>query len=371
MIADELINKIYAVTGNSDAWSSLLDDLSILTDSFGSALSVERNNEIVGWRVSNSLKKTLEGQIEKHLNTRLAVINNRMREKNTPEFLADHYLFTEEEWLNTPFMMEYGTPNNFNHAVGTYIDLAQGDKILIFSLREKNKPIYSDEVVANLNLIRPHLARAAMLTATWGQKKIEAVTHIIQEFATNTLLVNKEGVILSGNKSNNIFGDYLSVLNSNKIIFSSKTTNGDLAAILAEVSKLKSAKSIPIRSSTYKPAILHIIPVDSIYRDLFDHNSSSAHLFDTTNLVLVLMPITQNTDISDSIIRNLFDLTPTEAKITAKISTGVTPEKIADDFKISKETVRTHLKNIFSKTGVNRQSQLVALVSGIPQISAN
>mgnify|MGYP003704930333 CR=1 FL=1 len=54
---DELINKIYAVTSNSDAWSSLLDDLSSLTDSFGSALSVERNNEIVGWRVSNSLKK--------------------------------------------------------------------------------------------------------------------------------------------------------------------------------------------------------------------------------------------------------------------------------------------------------------------------
>ena len=371
MIADELINKIYAVTSNSDAWSSLLDDLSSLTDSFGSALSVERNNEIVGWRVSNSLKKTLEGQIEKHLNTRLAVINNRMRAKNTPEFLADHYLFEEEEWLNTPFMTEYGIANNLKHAVGTYIDLAQGDKILIFSLRENHKPKYSDKIIENLNLIRPHLARAAMLTATWGQRKIEAVTDTIQEFAPNTLLVDREGIILSGNKSNNIFGDYFTILNKNKIIFPSINNNDDLASILSEVSKNKNAKSIPIRSSNYKPAILHIIPVDSIYKDLFDHNSSSVHLFDTTNLVLVLIPITQNIDISDSIIRNLFDLTPTEAKITAKISTGIPLEKIADDFKISKETVKTHLKNIFLKTGVNRQSQLVALVSGIPQISAH
>ena len=85
---------------------------------------------------------------------------------------------------------------------------------------------------------------------------------------------------------------------------------------------------------------------------------------------MILTPVAKNTETSSSIIRGLFDLTATEAKITSKISDGTTIDQIAEVMKVSKETVRTHLKNIFSKTGVNRQSQLVALIAGIGSIGS-
>jgi DNA-binding CsgD family transcriptional regulator len=62
----------------------------------------------------------------------------------------------------------------------------------------------------------------------------------------------------------------------------------------------------------------------------------------------------------------LFDLTPAEARLTEALATGSTLRQHADAERISFETARTHLKRVFDKTGVHRQSDLVALVQKSP-----
>jgi DNA-binding CsgD family transcriptional regulator len=57
-----------------------------------------------------------------------------------------------------------------------------------------------------------------------------------------------------------------------------------------------------------------------------------------------------------------FGLTPKEAAIATHLAEGRTIQAAADDEAISQSTARCHLEQIFRKTGVKRQGELVAIL---------
>jgi len=58
----------------------------------------------------------------------------------------------------------------------------------------------------------------------------------------------------------------------------------------------------------------------------------------------------------------LFGLTPTEAQVTQALVGGRQRAEVARDLGISQTTVAFHLRNIFEKTGTNRQAELLGRV---------
>lgn len=70
----------------------------------------------------------------------------------------------------------------------------------------------------------------------------------------------------------------------------------------------------------------------------------------------------RRSEASHEIIRNLFDLTPAEAALAILLANGMTLEEASEDLNIRKNTARAHLRSIFSKTGVTRQTMLVRLI---------
>jgi DNA-binding CsgD family transcriptional regulator len=61
-------------------------------------------------------------------------------------------------------------------------------------------------------------------------------------------------------------------------------------------------------------------------------------------------------------LQTLFSLTPAEAKVTSLLVQGRSMEQIAAWLAVSLETVRTHIRRVFSKTATTRQGELIALV---------
>lgn len=62
------------------------------------------------------------------------------------------------------------------------------------------------------------------------------------------------------------------------------------------------------------------------------------------------------------LLEQLFALTPREARIASAIVSGVRADDVASQMRIAKNTVRTHLKNIYAKTGVRTQAELVRAI---------
>ncbi len=67
-------------------------------------------------------------------------------------------------------------------------------------------------------------------------------------------------------------------------------------------------------------------------------------------------------EISAESLITTFDLTPAEAQVAKALAQGSTLQQIASEFEVSRTTVAYHVRNIFSKTGTNRQAELVVTI---------
>jgi DNA-binding CsgD family transcriptional regulator len=65
---------------------------------------------------------------------------------------------------------------------------------------------------------------------------------------------------------------------------------------------------------------------------------------------------------SEEGLRALFDLTPAEAKLVVALCSGETLMSYADATETTLNTVKTHLKRVFDKTGETRQPDLIRRV---------
>jgi DNA-binding CsgD family transcriptional regulator len=115
-------------------------------------------------------------------------------------------------------------------------------------------------------------------------------------------------------------------------------------------------QSFPVSDDAGSPvAIAHVLPVTGDARDLFARSST----------VLVIMPVDAGRAPSAGLLRALFDLTTGEARVALALADGRTIGEAAQELGISRETARTHLRSIFAKTGVSRQSGLMRKMSGV------
>ena len=119
---------------------------------------------------------------------------------------------------------------------------------------------------------------------------------------------------------------------------------------------LASTRSIPVPATEAEPpAVAHVLPVKRSARDLFTAASA----------IVVITPLAQDRLPGLSVLEGLFDLTPAEARVARGITGCRTVEQIAAESGTSPQTVRSQLKSVMAKTGVNRQVELVRLLSGV------
>jgi len=71
------------------------------------------------------------------------------------------------------------------------------------------------------------------------------------------------------------------------------------------------------------------------------------------------------------LLGTLYDLSPAELRVATALANGKSIEQCANEGKVSFNTVRSQLQNVFRKTGTSRQSELVALLSQLPQLSSH
>ncbi|KQQ19557.1 UNVERIFIED_ORG: DNA-binding CsgD family transcriptional regulator [Methylobacterium sp. SuP10 SLI 274] len=66
---------------------------------------------------------------------------------------------------------------------------------------------------------------------------------------------------------------------------------------------------------------------------------------------------------SADVLRKLFSLTPSEARLAIEMACGKSAEEIAAAAQVTVSTVRKQLATVFSKTNTHRQAELVALLT--------
>lgn len=99
---------------------------------------------------------------------------------------------------------------------------------------------------------------------------------------------------------------------------------------------------------------------------------SSESLFNSLsrpNLVVLLRRGDEVKPIGADYLRQLFGLTPAEAKLGEALAKGISLADFADQNKVSINTVRSQVRALLSKTGARNLQELVRAVAGLPRPS--
>jgi DNA-binding CsgD family transcriptional regulator len=82
-------------------------------------------------------------------------------------------------------------------------------------------------------------------------------------------------------------------------------------------------------------------------------------------LVLVVDPAADLASAS-ALLQSAFGLTIAEARVAGLVGGGLTTPQAASRLGVAPTTVKTHLRHVFDKTGVNSQVALARLIGALP-----
>lgn len=267
-------------------------------------------------------------------------------------FVTDHDIFPDEEFEKIPMYREFLYPEGYGWGTATHVKSSSGDNIVFTLERSFERGPLSRREVDALDSIRPHLARAALLASKLQMQRAQASLDSFEHAGSPAALIGGNGTVTATNKSFEELLGQVVIRARDKIALADAQANALLQAALADLAKdrLGDTRSIPVpRRDDHPPFIIHVLPIRRQARDIFSRAQA----------MLVVTTSSRALRIEASLLCELFDLTRAEAAVANRILEGLTINEIAVEHRISRETVRSHVKRILGKTGSQSQAEFI------------
>ena len=273
-------------------------------------------------------------------------------------FLVDYDIYTEEELVNDPTYRDWLRPRGLGWASGTTIPFPTGDTLAIVLEREYVRGPVERSAIQKLDELRPHLARSGLLAARLRLERVRIASETLATLGLPALVLNEKGKVLAANALIEALIGYVQWRAQDRVSLKDRAADQLLRDAIAaiDVAGGTSVRSFPVRDTGAEAMMVaHVIPIRLSARDIFVRCAAA----------LVLTPLTLPQAPPVELVQSLFDLTPAEARVARSLASGKTVDDIATDGGISTNTIRTHVRGVLEKTGCNRQSDVIALLTAI------
>lgn len=347
-----LVDSIYEAALVPELWEDALDALGHASGSASGSLLVFDGQRPPRWRT----RERTRGVLDQFSRTDAWRRNERHPERLT-EFGVGDASFHYADDLMTPEQLAKDSVIGFLKEVGLGWQLGTAlkmptDEYVVFTFERAIEDGRHDaHEMARLMQARPHLARAGLLAARLGLARVRGALDAMTAIGLPAALVSRRGRLL---EMNAMMDGHLVLLADGRFCFGDPHGDALLKQRLADENAIA---SIPLRATDQWPGrVTHLVPVSGAARDVFS-GGMLLLLINTAHAAL------EGPDLT--ILRALFDLTPAEAGLAAKLATGADLKTAASSRSIRFSTARSYLENIFLKTGCRRQTELVALLVGL------
>ncbi|KAB1074324.1 helix-turn-helix transcriptional regulator [Methylobacterium planeticum] len=348
-----LVDTIYEASLLPERWIDVLD---LMTGIAGGAGTILLASDIENLRWLSS--PGLEGLVEEFLAGGWAQRNSRTPKVLAAQhagFLLEEDVYSPEEIARDPIIQGFLRPRGLGWATATALPMPTGDT-LVFSVerRHADGPV-PRSAVAVLDGLRPHLGRAALLSARLQLERARAAVEALALLGLPAGLVTHGAKLQSANALLQAMMPRIVRDGQSRVAFADPRADALLARALGGGAG-RAARSIPIPASGEDPAaVAHLVPVRGAARDIFAGSAA----------ILALTPVVPGQVPGAELLQGLFDLTAAEARVARGIAEGATIAALARGQGVLEATVRSQVKAAFAKTGVSRQVDLARLLSGL------
>ena len=358
---DDLIDRIYECSVMPEAWPTVLDDVAALAQSTGGLLFSAR--KALHWTASDSVADAFDAYVNDgwfgKCSRRVCIMS-----QEAPSFFVEHDFWNEEQLSADPVYRDFFRPRGLGWSAGTGLHLPTGDNIVFSVERAFSDGPIEPENVARLNMIRPHLARSALVSARLQLKRAQGATEALAALQLPAFLLSEAGEVAEASAMSDAVADHIVWGSKGRLRLTDKRADTILTDALAGLAQNTdhAVRSFPLRGPSGQPEqVAHVVPVRRSAHDVFGDSYA----------LMLLVPVASERVPTATLMRSLFDLTPSEARVAKGIASGETPEAIAAAGDVAISTVRSQLSRVLEKTGCTRQADLASLLARIAATTPN
>ena len=267
-------------------------------------------------------------------------------------FRLDHDDFTEDELRRDPFFQEFLRPVGFGWHACALLDRSPSDDTVTLTLRRtlRQGPFEPAELEA-LKAQLPLMRATTRLTQTMGGGLGQlAAGHNGSTQALFALDASGRACLIEGAP-----GGLVSV-RSGRLRAHGPGHEARIEATIERAHALARQSSTILADAESNWWLFSVTPAQTIVRD------AALTPFVSWATLTPYAPVDHAPERARQ-LAVVFGLSPSEARVAAQIGGAKTIETAAASLGCATGTVRNHLKSIFSKIGVSRQAELVAILS--------
>lgn len=359
----EFVGLLYDAALGRTTWSKIAEALSQLLDCSSVFLGDPQqvSSEITAThRISPRFVELYQKEFFKHDPWTAGVARLRIHnEAHRGTDIVDRATFERSSFYNDFLCHEIDS----YHLAGALLGQPHGRSLIVSCHRPKTLEAFSDEALAQLDRLLPHISRAAEI-----HQNLLIVHDTLDQMPLGTIQLNRDARLLHANEAAQHIlkgEDGLEIANGH-IHAANRNDDQALQRLIAgaiEISRSYAHRDgggfIRIsRKSEKTPYSLLVSPV-GLDRIVLSSSSPAA-------LLLVSDPASGGV-VRPNDLRELFDLSPAEAQLVVGLTEGKSLRDIAELNGVSISTVRTLLQRAAAKTETNSQRDLLRLVLGSPR----
>lgn len=356
---DRINQGLTQVLEDSDHWRSVLVDLVSAFKAMGASILPAAPRPDFWWSPS------MDAAFAEYLKEGWAEIGRdpykrTIRRHQKGLVSTDNHVYTEDERIRHPYKNDFMVRHKLGPWLGAPVSI--GNELYSISFHaDIGAPEFTPEDAAALAQFAPRISELATLSAQIARGTLQGVTGALEHLGKPALALDLSGRVLAANPGAEglMTDDFM--ISQGSLRISDRKAASQLEALVSYARwhpdgvALKAPVILVQRESA--PAVLmRALPIDAAARCYFLG----------ARLLLLLAPVGASPRVHQGSLQTAFGLTAAEARLAVRLSQGEAIAEAADALAISKETARTQAKAVYSKTGVHRQSELVAMLLSLP-----
>ncbi len=352
----ELVDRIYECSFVPELWPTVLDELAELADARGAQLFAVRD-KVMNWVTSDTLTETFNDYVHGgwfgRCERRVCLFTSTQ-----PTFLTEQDYWTHDQLEANPIYRDFFRPRGLGWSASTGLAMPTQDNIVFTVERNLERGPIERDTVGALNELRPHLARAALISARLSLQNAKGASDALATLGLPALILDESGAVVLANDLMTELSAHVHWRAHDRVALTDAQANALLWAALPALDKPAQvpAHSFPLRGADGRAAqVAHVIPIKRSAHDIFARSYA----------LLIITPVTARRSPPVELLRSLFDLTPSEARVARGLATGDSLDDIADAGGVSRNTVRSQLAQVLDKMGCARQAEVTAMLANV------
>jgi len=369
-LVPSLIGDIYEAILDRSVWSGVFENLAEFVGAQAGALLWKTYSRSTDDRSTEAVLttgiKTPSLELYKERYAKLDPTTQPLLLRDVGEVASTTELVSYSEYVESRYYKEWVKPQGFVDSWHASLEKSATTSVHLIFWRKGKTGIESDATRDRMRLIVPHLRRAVQIGNLVDHGKAEAALFgdTLDGIAAGLFLVDANGRILHANASGQALLARGMVLRAygGKLVSHDASAEQELYRVLDAVGGEQvvpgaDTVAVPLTARQGEHYVAYVLPLTSgVRRRAGAGYAAAAAVFVQRALLNVPSP--------QDAIAKLYKLTPMELRVLfAIVQVGGVPE-VAAMMGSSSSTIRTHLRRLFSKTGTDRQADLVKLVAG-------